>query len=139
VTSECYDPRYLEGIRWFNGREFFQAHEAWESLWREDQSPARRFYQGLIQTAVCLHHYRRGNTRGARKLYHTSRAYLADYRPTFMGLDLDALSDDMQACCQEVIASDDYFPTTKLNPDLIPELRFDSQTTQDQATPQSPE
>ena len=125
LTDERYDPRYLEGIRWFNNREFFQAHEAWEGLWLEDRSPSRKFYQGLIQVAVCLHHFRRGNTRGARKLYHTSRDYLHEYGPKYFGLDLDALSAGMQACCQAVIDSDEYFPTAKLDPDLVPSLQCD--------------
>ena len=25
-----YDPRYLEGIKFFNECEFFESHEAWE-------------------------------------------------------------------------------------------------------------
>jgi predicted metal-dependent hydrolase len=137
LTAESYDPRYLEGIRWFNQREFFQAHEAWEGLWMKDRSPSREFYQGLIQVAVCLHHFRRGNTRGARKLYHTSRAYLNGYRPKYLGLDLDALSDAMQACCQALIASEEYFPTAKLDPDLIPRLQCDFPTAQDDAVPES--
>jgi predicted metal-dependent hydrolase len=128
VKGSDYDPRYLEGIRWFNKREFFQAHEAWEGLWLEERGASRRFYQGLIQVAVCLHHFRRGNTRGARKLYHTSRQYLKDYRPRHLGLDLDALMDAMQVCCREVVGSDEYFPEAKLDPDLIPEIHFDSQT-----------
>jgi predicted metal-dependent hydrolase len=122
-----YDPRYVEGIRWFNKREFFQAHETWEGLWLEERGPSRRFYQGLIQVAVCLHHFRRGNTRGARKLYRTSRDYLQDYRPRHLGLDLDALFDALRVCCHEVVVSEDYFPQAKLDPDLIPELRFDPQ------------
>ena len=125
VNASDYDPRYLEGIRWFNKREFFEAHEAWEGLWLECRDPSRRFYQGLIQVAVCLHHFRRGNTRGARKLYRTSRDYLRDYRPKYLGLDLDALFDAMRICCQEVVASEEYFPPAKLDPDLIPQLQLD--------------
>ncbi len=139
LIGESYDSRYLEGIRWFNKREFFQAHEAWEGLWLEDRGPSRKFYQGLIQVAVCLHHFRRGNTRGARKLYHTSRAYLQDYRPKHLGLDLDALCAGMQACCQTVIDSEEYFPTAKLDPDLIPSLLCDLPAAQDDAAPESPE
>jgi predicted metal-dependent hydrolase len=125
VTESDYDPRYLEGLRWFKKREFFEAHEAWEGLWLECRDSSRPFYQGLIQVAVCLHHFRRGNTRGARKLYRTSRDYLRDYRPKYLGLDLDALFDAMQICCQEVVASEEYFPPAKLDLELIPELQLD--------------
>jgi uncharacterized protein len=76
MTEPTYDPRYLEGIRYFNECEFFEAHEVWEDLWADYQGPSRRFYQGLIQVAVCLHHFGNGNGRGAIKLYHGCREYL---------------------------------------------------------------
>ncbi len=68
MKSPARDPRFLEGIRCFNHRAFFEAHEVWEDIWRDEEGPARRFYQGLIQLAVCLHHFGNGNTRGAKKL-----------------------------------------------------------------------
>src|SRR5690606_4025898 len=71
--SSSYDPRFLQGIAYFNECDFFEAHEVWEDLWSEIQGPSRRFYQGLIQVAVCLHHFGNGNLRGAQKLYHSCR------------------------------------------------------------------
>ena len=70
-TAE-YSPLYQQGIEYFNECEFFEAHEVWEDLWSEDHSESRTFYQGLIQAAVALHHFGNGNTRGARKLFHSS-------------------------------------------------------------------
>ncbi len=83
-----YDPRYLQGIDYFNRGAFFDAHEVWEELWTDTEGPTRRFYQGLIQVAVCLHHFGNGNTRGARKLYHSSTDYLRAYCPRHAGLDV---------------------------------------------------
>src|SRR6476469_7449491 len=71
MTQAVYDPRYLEGIEHFNRCDFFEAHESWEELWQDYTGPSRKFYQGLIQVAVCLHHFGNGNTRGAKKLYVT--------------------------------------------------------------------
>ena len=120
-----YDPRYLEGIRCFDNREFFEAHEVWEDLWRDEQGPSRRYYQGLIQVAVCLHHFGNGNTRGARKLYHSSRGYLEGYCPRYLGLDLDRLLTDFEQCCAELVRSPDDFPQGTLSADLIPRIPFD--------------
>ena len=50
-------PLYLQGIRYFNECDFFESHETWEELWTEYRGEARRFYQGLIQVAVALHHF----------------------------------------------------------------------------------
>ncbi len=61
-----YDPRYVRGVEYFNVRAFLDAHEVWENLWLEADASSRTFYQGLIQAAVCLHHFGNRNTRGAR-------------------------------------------------------------------------
>lgn len=120
-----YDPRYLEGIAFFNDCEFFEAHDIWEELWADYQGPSRRFYQGLIQVAVCLHHFGNGNTRGARKLYHTSRAYLEEYRPLHQGLNVDKLFDDLHRCCAAIVETDDEVPHAEIEPDLIPEIHLE--------------
>lgn len=120
-----YDPRYLEGIEHFNRCDFFEAHEVWEALWADYQGPSRKFYQGLIQVAVCLHHFGNGNTRGAIKLYHGSRAYLEPYRPKHEGLHLDKLLAELEACCREILDSKEEFPTAEIVPDLIPEIHLE--------------
>jgi predicted metal-dependent hydrolase len=119
-----YEPSYLQGIAHFNDRRFFEAHEAWEEVWMPCQGEARRFYQGLIQIAVCLHHFGRGNTRGARKLYHSSRRYLADYPPWHLGIDLQRLLADMDRCLAELVASDEASPRIELNAELLPRIHF---------------
>lgn len=123
--SRKYDSRYLDGIRWFNCRNFFQAHESWEEVWMDRQDDSKRFYQGLIQAAVCLHHFERGNIRGARKLYHSSRGYLKAYGSRYKGLDLDQLLDDMTVCCQDILNLEERFPKGKLKPEHLPEIRLE--------------
>ena len=124
MSDQPYDPRYLAGIQYFNECEFFEAHEVWEELWADTEGHSRRFYQGLIQVAVCLHHFGNGNIRGARKLYHSSRGYLEQYRPLFLGLDLDALLKQLEVCCREIIENQEQFPRIEIVPDLIPEIHL---------------
>ncbi len=99
AAGEEYPPLYLQGIAHFNHLEFFEAHDAWEELWTDHTADDRTFYKGLIQMAVCLHHFSKGNTRGARKLYRTSRDYLAEYSPCYIGIDLVALLARFERCC----------------------------------------
>jgi len=96
----------------------------WEALWADTQGPARRFYQGLIQVAVCLHHFGNGNIRGAKKLYVGCRGYLEDYRPKYLELDLDKLLAELEACCREILESTEEFPRIEIVPDLIPEIHL---------------
>lgn len=120
-----YDRRYVEGVEFFNDFEFFEAHEVWEDMWQEYQGPSRKFYQGLIQVAVCLHHFGNENTRGARKLFHTSTKYLASYQPYHEGIHVDQLVEDLTECCRKIVETDEEFPSGRIVPDLIPEIHLD--------------
>jgi predicted metal-dependent hydrolase len=125
MESPEYEPLYLAGIAHFNACDFFESHEVWEELWTDYQGPSRKFYQGLIQTAVALHHFGNGNIRGAKKLFVSSHNYLAPYRPRHLGLDVDKLLDDMANCFTEVMASREEYPKLALDPERIPEIHLD--------------
>ncbi len=132
MTDEVadYEPLYLQGIEYFNECEFFEAHETWEELWTEYRGEYRRYYQGLIQAAVALHHFGNGNTRGARKVYITSRTYLDEYQPQCQGLDLKAFLDQYETCFAEILASEEERPSVEIEPDLIPEIHLDGAASQ---------
>jgi predicted metal-dependent hydrolase len=123
-TAGEYPPLYLQGIELFNDCEYFEAHDVWEELWADYQGPLRHFYQGLIQAAVCLHHFGNGNTRGARKLLNSSTKYLEQYCPMQEGLDLDKFLAEMQTCCAEIVASEEEYPKVEIVPDLLPEIHL---------------
>lgn len=91
-----YDLRYLAGIVLFNRRDYFAAHEVWEDLWNDCPAADRRFHQSLIQAAVALYHWSRGNAAGARRLFHSARGYMAPYRPGHFGLDVAAFWAEME-------------------------------------------
>jgi predicted metal-dependent hydrolase len=120
-----YDPLYLKGIEYFNVCDFFEAHETWEELWTEYRGPGRKYYQGLIQAAVALHHFGNGNIRGAKKVYITSRRYLEEYGPRYEGLDLEAFLAQYEKCFAEVLASEEETPNIEIIADLIPEIHLD--------------
>jgi predicted metal-dependent hydrolase len=124
MDESSYDPRYLRAIEHFNECEYFEAHDVWEELWADYQGPSRKFYQGLIQVAVSLHHFGNGNIRGARKLYHSSSKYLETFRPWHEGIDLDKLLTEFQACFAEVLANEEEFPEVELDAELIPEIHL---------------
>ncbi len=123
--AESIDSLYRKGIQYFNDCDFFEAHETWEELWTEYRGSARRFYQGLIQVAVALHHFGNGNIRGAKKVYLSSLAYLQDFRPTYNGLDLDAFLAQYERCFTAVLESTEEFPRLDIDPELIPEIHLD--------------
>jgi predicted metal-dependent hydrolase len=125
MATEDYDSRYLQGIEYFNDCEFFEAHEIWEELWSDSQGPSRKFYQGLIQAAVCLHHFGNGNLHGARKLYYSCRErYLEQYRPLYLGVDLDRFLEQLEACCRLILDADADLSQVEIDAETIPEIHL---------------
>src|SRR5437867_13304180 len=73
----------VEGIIFFNNGRYFEAHERWQDLWRRTRGPSKLFYQGLVQAAVGLYHFARGNPNGSRAQPTKSIAQLAEYPARF--------------------------------------------------------
>ena len=82
---------YQRGIRLFNAREFYDAHEVWEDVWRESHGLEKRFLQGLIQAAVALHHHSTGNVVGAGSLMERGLRNLAGCPAEFGGIAVGEL------------------------------------------------
>lgn len=81
-----------EGIEHFNAGRFFEAHEAWEEIWRSTTPEPRELWRGLIQVAVGLyHHETRGNPAPARRVLARGLRRLEDYPQGTEGLDLVGL------------------------------------------------
>jgi predicted metal-dependent hydrolase len=124
--SIAYDRRYLGGILFFNERDFFEAHEVWESLWLDCAGPERRFYQALIQAAVALYHYGNGNVRGATKLFRSSKAYMDQYASPYLGLNTVGFWEEMQKCFASLLQEE--LPTAQpaaLREELIPTITLE--------------
>ena len=97
---------YLTGIQLFNEGEFFEAHEVWEDIWHEAYGLKYEFYQGMIQCAVALEHYRRSNPRGVVSLYDSYRKHMRDVPETFMGLDVKSFLAAMREALRPVLEAD---------------------------------
>jgi predicted metal-dependent hydrolase len=82
---------FLQGMRHFNAREFWEAHEAWETIWLAAESDVEQFLQGLIQVAAAYHHIQRGTYRGAARLITAGLARLAPFSPNYCGVDRAAV------------------------------------------------
>jgi len=94
---------YHDGIQLFNEHEFFEAHEVWEDIWHMAFGLKFEFYQGMIQCAVALEHYRRGNPRGVTSLFQSYNRHFKDVPAMFMGLDVKDFLTRMRATLSPVI------------------------------------
>ncbi|MCA8939981.1 MAG: DUF309 domain-containing protein, partial [Planctomycetes bacterium] len=74
-------------------KDFFECHEFLEEIWRHSSHQHARFYQGLIQAAVCFYHWGNANFDGAMRLAKAAKDKLADLPRDFMELELGAFMD----------------------------------------------
>jgi uncharacterized protein len=88
TRSGLLPSHYLKGIEHFNAGRYFDAHEVWEEIWLLSAGDTKVFYQMLIQAAVGLHHYERGNARGAQGMYTNVIDKLSRLPAAMMSLDL---------------------------------------------------
>jgi hypothetical protein len=121
-TATQRDPRYLSGIVHFNRLEFFEAHEVWEDLWNDCLPADRRFYQGLIQAAVALHHWGNGNWRGARRLFHSGRTYMSAYPEPHLGLAIGQFWQQMADAVADVLPDSPPIGPARLDPAKAPKI-----------------
>lgn len=129
TQSAIHPSHYLQGIEYFNAGRYFDAHEVWEEIWLRSSGDSKLFYQMLIQAAVGLHHYERGNTRGARGMYANVVDKL-DRLPSFlMSLDLSDFSRQFKAFFAELIDNDDELAPPEGKP--RPRIRLLSRDTAD--------
>src|SRR3954451_8332278 len=103
MTPEEERKLYYDGIQLFNDHEFFEAHEAWEDVWHMAFGTKFEFYQGMIQCAVALEHYRRSNPRGVVSLFKSYRPKFDPVPPVFMGLDVTRFLAAMHAALRPVL------------------------------------
>jgi predicted metal-dependent hydrolase len=120
-APEEYDPRYLAGVLFFNRRDFFAAHEVWEELWHDCPPGLRKFVQGLIQAAVALYHWDRGNARGAKRLFLSGRAYMSAYPDGYLGLDVAEFWRGMARALADVLSEE---PRGRLDAALVPTIEL---------------
>lgn len=103
LRAEYLQAEYLQGIEDFNSGRYFDAHEVWEEIWLRSSGETKLFYQMLIQAAVGLHHYERGNAPGARGMYANVIEKLGRLPSIFMSLDLVDFARQFKLALSELI------------------------------------
>jgi predicted metal-dependent hydrolase len=92
-----YPQLFVDFLYYFNvERDYYECHEVLEELWLEEGR--ERFYQGLLQVAVALHHARNDNRGGAEKLFRGALNKLEDTKDAVrMGIDVEQVKAETRA------------------------------------------
>ena len=110
----------LLGIRQFNNREWYECHETVEALWMaEPHGNVRLLYQGIIQLAVALHHWRNGNYAGTMALLSSGADILSQIPDICMWIDVSRLISDAHRLHRLLDMKGERFMTSIDDADLI--------------------
>lgn len=121
-------PEFALGVRLHNGGEHYEAHEAWETLWRdEEDDELRRFLQGLIQVTSAFHKlFFQGEPVGAGRLLARGLEKLAPYPDVYQGVALGAFRDGARFSAAAIAAlKQTREGIAAFDRSLVPVLRFE--------------
>ncbi len=76
------------GLELFRAGYYWEAHEAWEGLWKQAEGLEAQRLRGMIQLAAALLKVRQKNPRGTASLWAKSRSLLAPAAGAWRGLNL---------------------------------------------------
>lgn len=113
----------LRALGEFNRGDWFECHETLEELWAGTTGEIRDFYQGMLQMAVALHHWRNGNFNGSVHLLATGADMLRRVRPACQRIDVAALISEADGMRATLLALQPE-RMHELDPSLLPRLRL---------------
>ena len=93
-------PEFALAERLHNEGDYYEAHEAWESIWIDEINDEwRLFVQGLIQVTSAFHKlFVQREPGGASRLLLRGLEKLDKYPPDYLGVALGAFRDGARAC-----------------------------------------
>lgn len=97
LSASCTEPLAelaKEGIALFNQGEYYKCHDALEEAWKQDRSPARELYRGILQAGIAYYQIQRGNYRGAVKMLLRVRQWLDPLPPICRGVNVARLREN---------------------------------------------
>ena len=106
------------GLKLFNEREFYDAHEYWEELWLEYHLSDKKFVQGLIQMTVGYYHLSTGNKKGALSLFNKCLNKMQLFTPDNRGIDVEEIIDRINRSIDIIEKEQDF------DWDLVPRLNI---------------
>jgi uncharacterized protein len=126
MEDNCRQPppaELFQGIAQFNDEEWFDCHETLEELWIGEPGLIREMYQGILQIAVGLHHWREGNYGGAVSLMRKGVVLLGHVVEDCQGVDLAVLMKETDRLRERL---EELGPERmeELERELIPRIRL---------------
>ena len=117
-------PEFALGMRLHNEGEYYEAHEAWEDIWRDEEiDEYRLFVQGLIQVTSAFHKlFFQREPRGASRLLERGLEKLDRYPGDYLGVALGPFRDASRAMLPRMATLEPKTPAIDTLRPLVPKL-----------------
>jgi predicted metal-dependent hydrolase len=119
-------PEFGQAERLHNEGEYYEAHEAWESIWIDELNDEwRLFVQGLIQVTSAFHKlFVQREPGGASRLLLRGLEKLDKYPSDYLGVALGPFRDGARVCATAMSGLVSKSPEIdKFDRALVPPLR----------------
>ncbi|MBI1802973.1 MAG: DUF309 domain-containing protein [Ignavibacteriae bacterium] len=98
-------PRFKDGVKLFNSGYYWEAHEAWEDVWREHEDDVRTFAQAFVQMAAAYSFIKLGKLSSAKYLFEKSIEKFQQFEHEHCIVKIVPLIDAMKATLSAVMRS----------------------------------
>jgi uncharacterized protein len=103
LCSSPLHPEAVNGLRLFNQKQFYQAHEAFETAWRAEPGPIRELYRAILQIGAGYYQIQRRKYEGGIAFFTSCRKWINPYPDTCRGINIAKLRHDYQAVEVELL------------------------------------
>jgi predicted metal-dependent hydrolase len=89
--------RFLEGVALFNKGYYWEAHEVWEDVWRNEEDDAKTFAQGFVQVAAANSFVNQAKLTSAKYLFEKALEKFHQFPYSHCGVDVQKLIQDIES------------------------------------------
>ena len=115
---------FEKGLKAYNNKKFYDAHEHWEDLWSDYVLHDAKFIQALIQLSVGYFHVTNSNRNGAQGLLKKCIPKFEMYLPKKRGLDIEKILIQVNASLENLRLIDNI---QDFNWDLVGKINVDNE------------
>ena len=80
-----------DGIFYFNNERFWEAHEAWEGVWKKCNGQEKEVIQGIILVAVAFAHSQKNNNSVGLGMFGRALEKIGDFTGMYHNIDVDRI------------------------------------------------
>ncbi len=78
-----------DGIFYFNNERFWEAHEAWEGVWKKCSGREKQVVQGIILVAVAFAHSQKNDDKIGIGMFGRALEKIGDFTGMYHNIDVD--------------------------------------------------